>query len=718
MSNFPAIPLDQKTEKNVKLFLDGLAGRMGIEGRAVTYQDLFDAGMIQLKDGVTLANIHPGTNPGDVVEVPTEELPQNPTTPYDLATAGSMGAIFLTWDYDAYNDEYGTEIWRSPVDDRVTASLIAVSTGRAYTDNVGEKKTYFYWVRNRSSRNIVSGYNLLLGSQGSSNMIMTAEELFLTNPDLDFSDQPFTVVDLTPSPAPDRTWVIVLNGQVIMQGDLSIGQLTTGGVRPNTVFTLGDGVIELGSDSLNDAYALFAGLGGIAENDYLRITNGTINAYVYDLDNNQHILYKSLRHWEASTTQHAVQTLIPGYFKSPPEVYISFEDITVYNHLHPDQDQTLLMNVGPISLVSGTVGSYSFTPTATLVLSNGVQTELEPYNVYLVGINTATYTSLYTFLEAEGVSVNFTVGSAKVTTSGDYQNRIITVYVDGSRDGGAYSQIGTGFANLTGDGVDQIIVVNIPSITKGDWKFKYRFVAADRAGTTPGGADQYNYDQRTITTGSQFTLENNPSNNSISQLIQADVPAMDTGWLLYAIDFSVNYTREAEGWILCYGDCIQQLQKVFQGEGNSFIPNASPETITDIGLTGGPYTQGLCNTYLPITDHSYDSESDSGTTGTNGKIFISDDQEPYASGRYSNVPAKVDGESVASLITGHNGCLMGASKGTLSISGYNVIYYYRKPIVYSTTPTNHFQVNSVTANLGAQDISLSAATINYLAVGE
>ena len=58
------------------------------------------------------------------------------------------------------------------------------------------------------------------------------------------------------------------------------------------------------------------------------------------------------------------------------------------------------------------------------------------------------------------------------------------------------------------------------------------------------------------------------------------------------------------------------------------------------------------------------------------------------------------------------------TRAKVEINSYDVDYYFRKAITYSTTPNNHFKVDSVVANLGATDISLSVATLTYLAVGE
>ena len=713
-TDFPAIPLDQKTDKNVKLFLDSLAGRMGYGGRAVTFQDLIESGIVALKPGLKPGDIPPGIDPNDIIDVPSGELPDSPTKPFGLATAGSWGAIFLTWDYQSYNDEYGTEIWRSLVNDRDTASLIAVGDGRAYTDNVGEKQTYFYWVRNRSISQVSGGYNQLVGVQGNSNLITTAEDFVMANPDAQF--QPFTIANYGTEQVPD--WKILLNGQVIVTSDLSIGQLLTGEMRPNTTFTIGNASIEIGTDGLGLGYINVAGDGGIAGNDYMRLVAGNISSFIYDPDIGSHVAYKELRRIERGVTQHAVETIIPAYFKSEPTVYLSFEDISVYNPAYADQAQSLLMSVGPVIPHATINGAWVFTPTAALALSDGVATEIESINTY-TSLNTYQANSAHTFNNCEGITVNFTLGSAKATPSGDFQNRIITVYLDGSLNGGVFNQIGTGSVNLTGDGIDKPLIIEVPTLTPGTWTFRYRFVAADRAGTTPGGAAAYEYDEFNITTGDNFTIVNNPSANSVSQLIQANVPSVTTGWNLYAIDYKVDYNRIAEGWYVEYDRDIVNEPLYSQGEGKATVPGEIPQTINAIGSSvGAQERNGVCDSYPPISDNSYRSVSDSGIAGTAGKISISDNQEPYASGRFTNVACNVLGESVVNQDLVNQGCLFGTGKGTISVSNYNVTYYYRKAIIYSTTPNNHYKVDSLTANLGATNISINAATINWLAVGE
>lgn len=719
MSNFPSIPLDQKTEKNVKLFLDGLAGRMGIEGRAVTFQDLFDSGIIQLKPGITINDIQPGTNPGDVVDVPTGELPDNPTTPINLGASSSWGAVFLDWDYAAYNDEYGTEIWRSLVNDRTVADLIAVATGRTYKDIIGALEVnYFYWVRNRSASNTVSGYNQLPGVAGGSNLKTSVADFVMARPDVLEEFLPFAIESFSNDVNGDPIWTMLLNADVLVAGDLAIGQLVTGEMPEGVEFTIGNGSIQMVTDTGSGnalGSIIVTGNGGIAGNDYLRISNSAVVSQVWDESQGKHVDYKELKRLERGITQNGVQTTIEPYFKEVPKVYLSFEDITVYNKDHATQNQTLVMNVGPVLPASPFDGSWYFTPTATLVISDGIETQPEPYNVYLVNNDNGSYTSLHTFTGAEGVSVIFTVGSTKFTASGDYQNRRITVYVDGELNGvGGYNQIGTGFADLKGDGTDIQLTVAIPALTSGDWKFQYRFVAADRTGTTPGTGIIYEYADDNSNQGDLVNLLTDTIDIQKSADIINYRPTRGAEWNLYAVDYSFDYGWLVEAW--CVKLTFGTIHPTEAGAAEVSIPGESGGKDVRASSCINLGDVADCGSFPPVSAGTYVSNSGNGNGGTNGKITITENDPLYLAGKYTPSQMTANGS--------HNGeyCPAGTYKGTgkanIVITGYNVSYYYRKVVAQNLDRTNHFQVNSVTANLGAVDISINNSTINWLAAGE
>lgn len=712
MSNFPAIPLDQKTEKNVKLFLDGLAGRMGIEGRAVTFEDLFDAGIIQLKPGVTINNISDNTDPADVIDVPTGTLPDLPTVPTNLGATSSWGSIFLDWQYEAYNDAYGTEIWRSIVNDRDTANLIAVATGYSYTDMVGAQEIeYFYWVRNRSASNVVSGFNSFSGIRGSSNLKTTVADFIMARPEAEF--KPFTIGNFGDDTNP--IWKILLNADVLVAGDLAIGQLISGEMPEGVEFSIGNGSIVMSTDSGSGSALgsiLITGDGGIVENDYLRITNGSIQAYVWDENSGAHVQYKELKRVERGQTQSGVQTQIKAYFKNEPKVYLSFEDISVFNVAYNTQNQKLVMKTGPILPSSPFDGSWYFTPRAYLAVESGLDTQPEPYNVYQTS-DSGSYLSLHSFVTTQGVSATFTVGSFKLLASGDYQNRRITIYLDGSFNGGAQTQIGTTYVDVTGDGADFQVTIDVPVLTSGTWIFRYRFVAADRAGTTPGTGIIYEYDDDTSNTGDMLDLLTEPNDPVKQGEIVSYRPVRGAEWKLFEVDYEVTFDWQLEAWCVeVSGGSFPELEI---GRTNISVPSVlTPMELNGNCNKGTDYA--LCSQY-PYTNDSLLIDSANGVTaGTNGKITITENDPLYLAGKFTPNPV---------IVTGDNdpgGCLsgeyMGNGRGSLTITGYNVTYYYRKVVAQNLTVTNHFQVNTVTADKGAIDISLNTATINWLAAGE
>lgn len=718
MAKFPSIPL-KGTDKNSKLFLDMLAGRMGFDNTVVTLGDLYRMGYITLPAGLRPENIPPEIDPGSIVKpsVPAENRGvEHPTVPENLTAAGSWGAIFLRWDFLDYGGHYGTEIWRNNVNVLSSASMIAVATGRTYTDYVGEKTDHYYWVRNRNIDDVVGGYNSSSGVLGTSNLITTAEDFVLANPDAAYV--PFTIVNYGDDTNPD--WKMLLNGQVIITSDLSIGQLITGEMRPNTRFTVGNGSIELGTDSGGLGFLQVSGDGGITGNDYLYLNAGELNMFVYDPNKGEHVRYKQLRRIERGTvtTDGTVEVTIPPYFKSEPYVQLSIQDIGVYNPNYSNQSQSLQVSVGPITPVSGVQGSYKFTPTAQLFLADGVQTKAENLDSgTLTNVDTWQADGASTYVNAKQFSVEFTIQSQKRLDSSHWQNRQVTIILQGSLNGGAYTDLTSSTFDIPGDNTPSTITLDSGVQTQGDWDLRFKFAAADRSGSTPAPGQDYDYyEDLNVTSGDEFTIVNDANSAAgdyYEQLIQSNRPSVAAGWVLYAIDFKVNFTRKAEAWRICYADCNDPLPSILQGTATAVIPGRNNlEIVGNIGTHNSP----LCNQYLSVSDPSYRVTNDSGVAGTGGKINISDNAEPYISGRFSNTPASVSGDNAQNSQA--PSCFYGASKAEVVISGYDVSYYYRKPKPQDYNTYNKFHVGTVTADLGATAIPVGDATINWIAVGE
>lgn len=716
-TNLPVIPIG--TEKNVKLLLDTLAGRMDINKKALTINDLVNMGIISADGAKILQQLPPSFGQDDIIfpEVPVAPLPDLPTVPVSLGTTSSWGAIFLDWDYAAYNNEGGTEIWRSVVNDRTTANLIKLATGRSYADLVGAQAiSYFYWLRNRSANNTVSGYNQLEGVQGSSNLKTTVQDFVMVHPEAEFV--PFSIEQFGVDENDEPIWKILMNADVLIKGDLAIGQLISGEMSEGVEFSIGRGSIVMSTDTGTGAALgsiLVTGDGGIAENDYLRIGNSAIISKVWDEESGTHVDYKELRRVERGQAQNGVQVKIPAYFKKEPTVYLSPEEVTTYSGAHSGQDQRLIIKTGSILPPAPPLpfdGSWYFTPTAILTLSTGVDTQAEPFTQSGPS-DTATYESLHTFLTTIGMSATFTVSSRKKLANTNFKNRLIDITIDGSLNGGAYSEIGSGSVIVTGDGTTAQITISVSPLTSGTWKFRYNFEASDSDGETSSGGDEFELQDDTGTNGALISLITEPNVPVKSGLVQQYRPVRSADWDLYAVDYSYEYTWSIDAW------CVIVGSGTFPDKEGGFGSITIPGVTDDMGARGScsSFSGDFCNcNEYPYQDSTIRSVSGSGTGGTDGKVTITENDPLFLDGKYTSSEVFANGDNNPSS------CLPNTFKGTaraqFEVTAYNVTYYYRKRITQDLTVTNYFQVNTVSADLGASDISVGLTTINWLATGE
>ena len=629
-----------------------------------------------------------------------------PTVPHSLTTAQSFGAIFLSWEYAAYNGQYGTEIWRSQTDDIGTATLIATASGTKYTNNVGEKKAYFYWIRNRNINGVVSGYNSATGTPGISNMVMTAEDFVLDNPDAEF--QAFTIVNYGDEITPD--WKLLLNGQVIVTSDLSIGQLLSGEMRPDTTLTIGNSSIEIGTDSDGLGYINVAGDGGITENDYLRMTNGAVTTYIYA--NGEHIQYKELRRVERGVVNHGVEVIIPGYFKFAPTIYLTPYNISVYNKNYNNQNQSLLIQAGEVTAVVGQEGSWKFTPVAVLSLSADTLTQVETINT-TTSSNSYIAISSFEYINATNAFVRALVSSSRLVNNGTYQKRQSTLNVYASDDTVNYVLIGTVTKNHGTSTANINFDVNVTLPYSANWIFRYNFSSKDVSGTFPSGGDVYEYATDVSTTGQSFNLTTTAGSPSKTQLVVNTRPARDASWTLYQVKYAYTYDYQVEGWTIEWssGDDNGQAIIDLPDEFSTHKVQSTALGIFDTGVTP------VCNGYPSYSTVGSLYAQKSGTiTEDLGTIVVNGGNSALLhAGQYSADTIRVKGESVTADCSGS---LAGYAKSHLNITSFNVTYYYRRVKSASTTPTNHYQITSVDVSLGATDISIDTAVINYLAVGE
>lgn len=87
-----------------------------------------------------------------------------PPAPFGLIVTPGFSSVHLAWDFTEYSNHKHTEIFRSIINDRNTATLVGTATGRGHTDSTNANTTYYYWLRNVSLSNELSDWNTTVGT--------------------------------------------------------------------------------------------------------------------------------------------------------------------------------------------------------------------------------------------------------------------------------------------------------------------------------------------------------------------------------------------------------------------------------------------------------------------------------------------------------------------------------------------------------------------------
>ena len=166
-TNVPALPeTPSDVSPSTKIWMaavkEALEIRLGRRGdtrdRAITLRELIESGLAKaLKD-----------NPFDTSITDLDFLPYYddpgeldvPPTPANLQASGGFTKIVLSWTagWTVYSNHKHAEIWRHTSDALGDALLIGTTAAGLFTDTVDMGSTYYYWVRNVSKTDVVSGF--------------------------------------------------------------------------------------------------------------------------------------------------------------------------------------------------------------------------------------------------------------------------------------------------------------------------------------------------------------------------------------------------------------------------------------------------------------------------------------------------------------------------------------------------------------------------------
>lgn len=159
---------------------------------APTFRDLIDAGVIQLKDGVTIGGRSYTTD--QLLGLVEFTLPSwitsdtAPPAPLGLTVTAANTVVTLLWTPSTFDQYEKTEIWRAASNDLSAAQRVGSTSGSTYVDSLPQADTaYFYWIRDIARNGLAGPFNDVNGAStivGASAPTVTAA---FSGPDVVFS---------------------------------------------------------------------------------------------------------------------------------------------------------------------------------------------------------------------------------------------------------------------------------------------------------------------------------------------------------------------------------------------------------------------------------------------------------------------------------------------------------------------------------------------------
>lgn len=176
----PSVTPDNLTEvvRAIKNGLDVREGRLGDPmDQFVTLRELTALGLVNESEETDLGAVGgkgtiPVTNGGGTGGFGPDNYDEDtdlttPPPPQGLTATGGYSAIYLSWYGNNYRNHAYTEVWRSSVDSLASAVLVGTTIGNLYSDEVGNEKTFYHWVRFVSRANVKGPYNSTSGTPAS-----------------------------------------------------------------------------------------------------------------------------------------------------------------------------------------------------------------------------------------------------------------------------------------------------------------------------------------------------------------------------------------------------------------------------------------------------------------------------------------------------------------------------------------------------------------------
>ena len=174
----PAIPsnVDPALRNVLNAIKESVEVRMRQRGNALdsspTFRDLLDAGLITLKDGVTIGGQSYSVD--ELIGLAGLNLPGwvssdlAPPTPSGLTVTANTANAVLSWTLSAF-DLYGeTQVWRAASNALGVGIHVGSTAGSTYGDSLpANGVTHYYWIRDVSLNGQLSDFNAVGGTSTS-----------------------------------------------------------------------------------------------------------------------------------------------------------------------------------------------------------------------------------------------------------------------------------------------------------------------------------------------------------------------------------------------------------------------------------------------------------------------------------------------------------------------------------------------------------------------
>lgn len=87
-----------------------------------------------------------------------------PPSPANVKATGGFAFVTIEWDAPGYRNHAYAEVWRSDTDNLTEAVLIGQAPGHLYSDQLGNTRKAYYWVRFISKAGVIGPYNAASGT--------------------------------------------------------------------------------------------------------------------------------------------------------------------------------------------------------------------------------------------------------------------------------------------------------------------------------------------------------------------------------------------------------------------------------------------------------------------------------------------------------------------------------------------------------------------------